>query len=102
MSSLDQSGAVTAWRACSERTRASIWPAKASEEALSSRPPKAGAPLPVDMAAKLSEIAGASMTAEISQNRWATLLDAVAYSPVRQSVTPVGMPAKPDRTRSMG
>lgn len=62
---------------------------------LSSRPPKAGAPLPVDMAAKLAEAASASLTAEVTSDRWATVLDAVAFSPVRSQVVAEGIPAKP-------
>jgi len=61
---------------------------------LSSRPPKAGAPLPPDMAERLAALASQSFTAEISQDRWATVLDAVAYSPVRASVKPLGRPEK--------
>jgi len=61
---------------------------------LSSRPPKAGAPLPTDMAERLAALASGSLTAEISQDRWATVLDAVAYSPVRSSVKPAGRPEK--------
>lgn len=58
----------------------------------SSRPPKAGAPLPADLATKLTEAANASMTAETSSDRWGTVLDAVAYSPVRTQVKPQGIP----------
>lgn len=58
----------------------------------SSRPPKAGAPLPPDLVSRLTEAANASMTAETSPERWATVLDAVAYSPVRQQVRPQGIP----------
>lgn len=61
---------------------------------LSSRPPKAGAPLPSDMAERLAAIASESLTSEISHDRWATVLDAVAYSPVRSLVKPVGRPDK--------
>lgn len=62
---------------------------------LSSRPPKAGAPLPVDMAAKLAQAASVSLTAEATSDRWATVLDAVAFSPVRSLVVAEGIPAKP-------
>jgi len=34
------------------------------------------------------------MTSETSSERWATVLDAVAYSPVRTHVTPQGLPSK--------
>jgi hypothetical protein len=62
---------------------------------LSSRPPKAGAPLPQDMAAKLADAASAAFGADVTQERWATVLDAVAYSPVRQGVTPAAFPENP-------
>lgn len=62
---------------------------------VSSRPPKAGAPLPADLAARLTEGAVASLTAETGQDRYATVLDALAYSPVRAQVTPQGIPAEP-------
>lgn len=62
---------------------------------LSSRPPKAGAPLPADMAAKLAQAASEAFGGEVTQERWATVLDAVAYSPVRQNVVPAGFPAEP-------
>ncbi len=60
----------------------------------SSRPPKAGAPLPTELATRLAEAASASMTADTMPERWGTVLDAVAYSPVRQQVKPQALPAK--------
>lgn len=62
----------------------------------SSRPPKAGAPLPADMAEALAAAASASLTSEITQDRWATVLDAVAFSPVKGQVSPEGIPASPN------
>ena len=62
---------------------------------LSSRPPKAGAPLPTDLAKRLTEAAGTSLTAEISDERYATVLDALALSPVRLQVVPTHVPEKP-------
>ncbi|MDY7101992.1 MAG: hypothetical protein S0880_12455 [Actinomycetota bacterium] len=61
----------------------------------SSRPPKAGAPLPPDTARILIDQACASLTDEVTQERWAIVLDALAYSPVRSSVMPLSMPAEP-------
>ena len=61
----------------------------------SSRPPKAGAPLPPDMAQRLAAAASASLTSEVTQDRWATVLDAIAFSPVRAQVVPEGLPASP-------
>ncbi len=62
---------------------------------MSSRPPKAGAPLPPELAARLAEAANAALSDQTGPQRWGTVLDAVAYSPVRQSVTPSGIPARP-------
>lgn len=62
---------------------------------VSSRPPKAGAPLPADLAARLSAAAASSLTAETAQDRYATVLEALAFSPVRTQVEPEGVPAEP-------
>ncbi|MCD9623091.1 hypothetical protein [Rhabdothermincola salaria] len=62
---------------------------------LSSRPPKAGAPFPAELATRLVEAAGTSMTAETGPDRFATVIDAVAYSPVRSQVTAQAVPAEP-------
>jgi hypothetical protein len=63
---------------------------------LSSRPPKAGARFPADIANRLADLAGAALTADVGQDRWAAVLDAVAYSPVRRAVKPHGIPAAPN------
>ena len=62
---------------------------------LSSRAPQPGERLAPEAATALAEAAGTAMTSEITADRWATLLDAVAYSAVRRSVTPAGVPAEP-------
>jgi hypothetical protein len=61
---------------------------------LSSRPPKAGAPIPGDIATQLAEATAASLTDQTGPERWATVLDALAYSPVRRRVIPQSLPAK--------
>lgn len=61
---------------------------------LSSRPPKAGAPLPAPVAMRLVEAANAGMTAEVSPDRWGYMLDALAHSPVRRQVVPESLPPK--------
>ncbi|HEY7073595.1 MAG TPA: hypothetical protein VH479_25950, partial [Acidimicrobiales bacterium] len=61
---------------------------------LSSRPPKAGAPIPGDIATQLAEATAASLTEETGPDRWATVLDALAYSPVRRRVIPQSLPPK--------
>jgi hypothetical protein len=62
---------------------------------LSSRPVKAGAPLPPELASTLATQASEAMSSDVGQERWATVLDALAFSPVRGAVTPVGIPAEP-------
>ncbi len=59
---------------------------------LSSRPPKAGAPLPAPVAMRLVEGANASMTSEISPDRWSYILEALAHSPIRRQVVPASLP----------
>jgi hypothetical protein len=62
---------------------------------LSSRPPKAGSPLPSSLLDRLATTAASGLTAETSQDRWATVLDAVSLSPVHARVVPEGLPEKP-------
>ena len=62
---------------------------------LSSRPPKAGTPLPPDMAERLAGLAAADLNPTANQQRWSTVVDSVALSPVRTHVIPVGAPDKP-------
>src|SRR5690606_27850936 len=59
---------------------------------LSSRPPKAGSPIPGDLGNRLVEATAAALTAETTQERWATVLDALAYSPIRRRVIPQSLP----------
>ncbi len=59
---------------------------------VSSRPPKAGSPLPADLAARLTADAGAALTAEAAPERWVAILDALAFSPVRDKVIPASLP----------
>jgi hypothetical protein len=62
---------------------------------LASRAPEGNQTLPDEVLASLATAAGAAMTSEIAPDRFATLLDAVAYSPVRRDVEPAGIPAEP-------
>jgi len=62
---------------------------------LSSRPPQPGETIPEELTTRLTEAANAAMTADIAPDRWGTLLDAVAYSPVRRTIAPAGIPAEP-------
>ncbi|MEM7337558.1 MAG: hypothetical protein AAF467_02855 [Actinomycetota bacterium] len=63
---------------------------------LSSRPVKAGAPLPPELASTLANQASEALASDVGQERWATVLDALAYSPVRAAVTPAGTPTEPN------
>ena len=62
---------------------------------LSSRPPTAGAPLPAEVATKLAEAASAALTSDTLPDRWATVLDALSFSPVRLTVAPASKPETP-------
>lgn len=62
---------------------------------LSSRPPKAGAPLPAELSARLAEAASGALTADTLPDRWATVLDALSFSPVRLTVAPASKPDAP-------
>ncbi|MCY4164330.1 MAG: hypothetical protein OXE93_09005, partial [bacterium] len=64
---------------------------------LSARPPKAGVPLPQDIVTRLTEAANNALTAETPTKRWMMVLGAVAFSPVRRTVQPQGIPDKPDQ-----
>ncbi len=62
---------------------------------LSSRPPVPGTSLPPELAARLTEAASSALAADVAPDRWGTVLDAVAYAPVRRDVKPAGVPAEP-------
>lgn len=62
---------------------------------LSSRPPKAGAPLPADLATRLIEATQSALTADTVPDRFATVLDALSFSPVHLRVVPPSVPAEP-------
>jgi hypothetical protein len=62
---------------------------------MSSRPPKAGAPLPPEVSSRLTEAANAALAGDTGPQRWGTVLDAVAYAPIRLSVIPAGIPSRP-------
>jgi len=63
----------------------------------SARPAKPGTPMPKELAEKLVTAAGEALSEEEEPSRWATVLDAVAFSPVREFVTPAGVPDLEDR-----
>ena len=62
---------------------------------ISSRPVKPGSPLPPDMAERLAALAAADLNPTANQQRWATVVDSVAVSPVRTQVIPEGIPPSP-------
>ena len=63
---------------------------------LSSRPPKAGFPLPEDLLNSLTEATNNALSAEVTQSRWGTIAEAAAFSPVHDRVIPVGVPKDPN------
>lgn len=63
---------------------------------LTSRPPKAGTPIPVDVSSRLIAVLTERMTPELSQDLWSQTLDALAFSPIRSSITLTARPAEPN------
>ncbi len=59
---------------------------------LSSVPPKAGVPFPGALASRLAEAATTSLQPGDGPDRWAAVLEAAAFSPVRAQVTPAAPP----------
>lgn len=55
---------------------------------LSAMPPKAGVPFPPALARRLGETTTASLLPTDGPDRWAAVLEAAAFSPVRSLVTP--------------
>ncbi len=59
---------------------------------VSAHPPEPTARFPAELAVRISEAAGEAMAPDTSADRWTTLLEAVADSPVRRMVKPHGLP----------
>ena len=64
---------------------------------LSSRPPKAGALMPGDLLQRLTDAANAAGTGDVTQQRLATILDAVSRSVVRPNFVLESVPAEPTK-----
>ncbi len=62
---------------------------------ISSRPPKAGVPVPPDLLAGLTDAATAALTTDAGSDRWKMLIEALAFSPVHSAVVPEAVPASP-------
>ncbi len=62
---------------------------------LSSRPPKAGSPVPPELSDGLVKMTNEALSADVSSDRWIRILDALAFSPIRARVVPVSLPTKP-------
>ena len=63
---------------------------------LSSRPPKAGALLPGDLLQRLTDAANEAVKGNVTQQRLATILDAVSRSVVRPNFVLESVPEEPD------
>ena len=59
---------------------------------LSSQPPKAGVPFPVDIARRLADSVNASLAPMDSPERWIAMLEAAAFSPIRALIKPIRKP----------
>ncbi len=64
---------------------------------LSSRPPKAGSRFPDDLAVRLAAATSEALTSEVTSDRFATVLDALVYAPVRANVAAQSIPAEPSK-----
>jgi hypothetical protein len=59
---------------------------------LSGEPPKAGVLFPADLGQQLTKAAADSLSNEASSDRWIAILEALAFSPIRTAVKPLGAP----------
>jgi hypothetical protein len=59
---------------------------------LSGEPPKAGVLFPADLGQQLTKAAADSLSNEASSDRWIAILEALAFSPIRTTVKPLGAP----------
>ncbi|MBJ82127.1 MAG: hypothetical protein CL462_04390 [Acidimicrobiaceae bacterium] len=64
---------------------------------LSSRPAKAGSPLPPDIAESLTNQANQALGGEVSQQRLGIVLEAIAFSPIRPYVAMAQVPSEPTK-----
>ena len=62
---------------------------------LAGRPPDPQTRLPAELADRAAQAASAALNPETPPDRWMALMEAVAASPLRREVTPVGLPAEP-------
>ncbi len=60
------------------------------------RPPEPAARLSAELAVRLADRAGASMSSETPVDQWLALLAVVVDSPVRRTVKPLGLPTDAD------
>lgn len=61
---------------------------------MSGQPPKAGVRFPAEVATRLADATSASLTPDATADRWAAVLEAMAFSPVRSLVKPSGVPTQ--------
>jgi hypothetical protein len=64
---------------------------------LSSRPAKAGSPLPPDIAETLTNQANQALGGDVSQQRLGIVLEAIAFSPIRPYVVMAQVPVDPSK-----
>jgi len=59
---------------------------------LSGEPPKAGVLFPVDLGQQLARATTDSLSNDATSDRWIAILEALAFSPIRTAVKPLGAP----------
>ena len=60
---------------------------------LSGEPPKAGVLFPIELAQQLAKATNESLDLEGTSDRWIAVLEALAFSPIRSLVKPLGAPS---------
>lgn len=59
---------------------------------LSGEPPKAGVLFPQELGQQLAKAATESLSNDATSDRWIAILEALAFSPIRSAVRPIGAP----------
>lgn len=61
---------------------------------IAAKPPKAGTPPPDDLRPQLIDLTLEQLTAQASSERWAIVLEALAFAPIHNEVVPTALPVK--------
>ncbi|MFM9123328.1 MAG: hypothetical protein ACKOQX_10805, partial [Actinomycetota bacterium] len=59
---------------------------------MSGEPPKAGVLFPAELAQQLAKLTTESLSVDATSDKWVAILEALAFSPIRSLVKPLGSP----------